>query len=286
MKQNAWGVWLEWPEGTPGFFPVHDAEHILIKDISHWRDYVKVPAARFSDELYEASLKEIESVDRNEQLVTLHMIQGIFEQCHYLCGITQALTYFYTDPEPMHELIKCLLEYELELTDDLCTKLKPDAILHHDDWGMQRSSFISPEMFEEFLLEPYKKLYGFYKEKGVLIVHHADCYCANLVPYMIEMGVDIWQGAMSTNNLPEILEKYGSKLTIMGGIDNGLVDREDWTPERIYEVTEKICTECGTKYFIPSTTVGRDVSTYPGVYEAVDNAIDKVSSKMFSQKYR
>jgi hypothetical protein len=28
-----------------------------------------------------------------------------------------------------------------------------EAILHHDDWGSQISSFISPDMFEEFFVE-------------------------------------------------------------------------------------------------------------------------------------
>ena len=27
-----------------------------------------------------------------------------------------------------------------------------------------------------------------------VIVHHSDSYAATLVPYMIEMGIDVWQG--------------------------------------------------------------------------------------------
>ena len=279
--KNRWGVTLGWPEGTPGFFPVHDAAHIVVKDIQHWRDYVKAPSARFSSEMYEACQKEIEEMDRENEMVTLHLLMGFFEQCHFLCEITNALTYFYTDPECMHDLIAYLLDWEMEFADENCSKIKPDAILHHDDWGTQISSFISPEMFEEFFLEPYKQLYGFYKSRNVLIIHHADCYCANLVPHMIEMGVDIWQGALSTNNIPELLRKYGGQISIMGGIDNGLVDRADWTPEKILEVTRKICRECGTEYFIPSTTVGRNASAYPGVYEAVSGAIGQVSREMW-----
>ena len=49
-----------------------------------------------------------------------------------------------------------------------------------------------------------------------IIVHHSDSYGENLVPFMIEMGMDVWQGCMSTNNIPEIIKKYGGKLTIMG----------------------------------------------------------------------
>jgi hypothetical protein len=56
---------------------------------------------------------------------------------------------------------------------------------------------------------------------------------------------------MSTNNIPELIKEFGGKITFMGGIDNGVVDREDWKQDKIAEVVEKICKECGNKYFIP-----------------------------------
>ncbi len=40
---NAWGITKSWPIGTPGPFPVHKPDTIVIKDIENWRDYVKVP---------------------------------------------------------------------------------------------------------------------------------------------------------------------------------------------------------------------------------------------------
>ena len=40
---NAWGVTKSWPIGTPGAFPVHTPEKIVIKDIENWQKYLKVP---------------------------------------------------------------------------------------------------------------------------------------------------------------------------------------------------------------------------------------------------
>ena len=135
-----------------------------------------------------------------------------------------ALINFYEEPEYTQELIDYLTEWELEYAEKICKYLKPDAIFHHDDWGSQTSTFISPDMFEEFILPSYKKIYGYYKSHGVeLIVHHSDSYAATLVPYMIDMGIDIWQGTMSSNNIPELIQKYGDQITIMGGIDSASV---------------------------------------------------------------
>ena len=52
-------------------------------------------------------------------------------------------------------------------------------------------------------------------------------YSANLVPQMIEMGIDVWQGALSVNDIPALIKKYGDKISIMGGIDNGILDRAE-----------------------------------------------------------
>ena len=131
---------------------------------------------------------------------------------HYLMGMENALMSFYEEPEAMHELIEYLTEYELDYAKALVENLHPDAILHHDDWGSQISTFLSPAMFEEFFLESYKKIYGFYKANGVeLIVHHSDSYAATLVPYMIEMGIDIWQGVMTTNDIPKMIKNTADK---------------------------------------------------------------------------
>ena len=201
---------------------------------------------------------------------------------HYLMGMENALMSFYEEPEAMHELINYLTEYELDYAKALVENLHPDAILHHDDWGSQISTFLSPAMFEEFFLESYKKIYGFYKANGVeLIVHHSDSYAATLVPYMIEMGIDIWQGVMTTNDIPKMIKEYGEKITFMGGVHSGVIDHPEWTKEQIDAEFARACRESGKLYFIPGACQGLPVSSFPGVYEACDEAIEKMSKEMF-----
>jgi uroporphyrinogen-III decarboxylase len=282
-KKNKWGVTISFPSNAPGPFPVHDAEHIVIKDIEHWRDYVKVPNPAMPEEAWAETVKQVEAIDRNEYFVAPFIAPGVFEQSHYLLEITNCLTAFYTNPDEMHEIYEMITEFELRYAEAVCKYIKPDALFHHDDWGSQKSSFISPAMFEEFILPAYKQIYGYYKSHGVqCIVHHSDSYGENLVPFMVEMGMDVWQGCMSTNNIPKIINDYGGKLTIMGGIDNGKVDRGDWTREAIHEETFRACREYGTKFYIPCTTMGDPASIYPGVYDAVMEEIDKASKEIFT----
>ncbi len=280
---NSWGITLSWPEGTPGGFPVHTPDKIVCKDIEEWRDYVKAPAMTFTEEQWEAAIKEAEAIDRREKFVTAFMAPGIFERCHYLMKIEECMTAFYTNPDEMKDMIKYIAEWELKWADQMCEKVRPDCLFHHDDWGTQISTFISPDMFAEFYLDIYKEVYGFYKSHGVdVIVHHSDSYAETLVPYMIEMGIDIWQGVMTTNNIPELIKKYGDQITFQGGINSASVDHPGWTRDEAAGEVRRACTEYGKKAFIPNLSQGGDFSTFEGVYEAVSEEIDKMSQEMFA----
>ncbi|MDD6362728.1 uroporphyrinogen decarboxylase family protein [Bilifractor sp. HCP3S3_D3] len=276
-----WGYYNAWPEGQPGAFPMHDPEHLVCPDITEWRRYVKAPELNYTAEDWEPTVKAAEAVDRNETMVTAFMAPGLFEMHHYLCDVEPAMMNFYEEPEAVHDLIDYITEWELKYAEQICDYMKPDVIFHHDDWGTQRSTFISTDMFREFFLKPYQRIYGYFKERGVLVIHHNDCYCAPFVPSMIDMGIDVWQGCMSVNNLPQLVKEYGEKISFMGGIDNGKVDKPDVTQEEIAKETDQLCRDCGKHYFIPCTTHGLNFSVFPQVYGMVDKEIDKMSREIF-----
>ena len=187
--KNAWGVTIAWPEGLPGPFPVHDDAHKVLKDVTQWKNVVKAPTLDYSQEEWDKYIPAVEAIDRNEVFATCFIAPGVFEQLHYLMGMDDCLANFYEEPEAMEELIDYITEWEVGYAKLLCTHFKPDAIFHHDDWGSHNSSFMSPAMFDEFIVPAYKKIYGYYKSHGVeLIFHHSDAYGANLVPSMIENG--------------------------------------------------------------------------------------------------
>lgn len=280
--KDAWGITWTWPEGQLGPMPVHGPDHTVVRDIDTWRDVVRAPSLERPEEAWIPAVAHAQAVNRDERFVAAFVAPGLFEMCHHLMGVEAALMGFYDAPESMHDLIAYLTAYELEVAAQITERLRPDALFHHDDWGGQRSTFVSPGMFRTFFLEPYKKIYSYWKQRGVeLVVHHSDSYAATLVPSMIEMGVDIWQGVMTTNDTPEMIRRHGPRITFMGDIDSGLVDVVDWTPELVALHVEKACRRCGPRHFVPNLTQGLNFSSFPGVYEAVDEAIDRMSAGMF-----
>jgi uroporphyrinogen-III decarboxylase len=279
---NGWGVTVRWNEGQPGAFPVHDDAHKVLKDVTKWKSIVKMPRTSFPEAEWEDAKKIFGAIDRKETFATAGYFCGVFEALHYLMGIEDCLANFYEEPKIMHEMVEFITEYELIWAKEMTSHVHPDALFHHDDWGTQYSTFMSPDMFKEFIAPAYKKIYAFYKNNGVeVIIHHSDCYAATLVPQMIEMGVDVFQGCTKENNVPELVKKYGGKISFMGDLNNGVLDKASWTREEIKVDVERACRQNGKLYFIPCLVHGLGFSVFPGVYEAASEEIDRMSKIMF-----
>ena len=282
---NAWGITNSWPENSPGAFPVHNPDTIVIKDIEEWQKYVKAPGFDFPESDWELFQGIYESIDTNLAFKTAFIAPGLFEQCHHLGEIQATLMNLYEYPDEMHDLIKYLTEYELKHAELLCEKLKPDALFHHDDFGSRTSTFMKPEMWEEFFVPAYKEIYGYYKSHGCeLIIHHSDSYGATLVPLLIDMGIDVWQGCMTSNNLPELSKEWVGKIGFMGGFDGADYDMPDFDPEDIHNRVYKLLDQCSPKGFIPCIAQGGPGSVYDGVYEAIFDAVDDYNEEKFGIK--
>lgn len=283
---NAWGITNSWPEGSPGAFPVHKPETIVIKDIENWQDYVKAPdisEAAIKVEEWAEFRKTYDAVDTNLAFKTPFVAPGIFEQCHHLGEIQNTLMNLYEYEDEMHDLIKYITDYELQMAELICKHLEPDALFHHDDLGSRNSTFMKPEMFEEFYVDAYKQVYGYYKSHGCqLIIHHSDSYGATLVPLMIEMGIDVWQGPCASNNIPELVKQYEGQITFMGGFDGADYDTPDWDKDDIAERVSAFLDQFDSpKGYIPCVIQGGPGSIYDGVYETIFDTIQKYNTKRF-----
>lgn len=283
---DAWGVTNSWPANVPGSFPVHTPDKIVIKDFDHWKDYLKAPALDITEDEWNMWKGAYAGVDKTQAYAAPFVAPGLFERLHHCSGIENAMIAFYENPDEVHDIIKYVTEWELKLAEGICTNLKPDCCFHHDDWGSMTSTFMSVDMFEEFFVDAYKEIYGYYHNHGCkYIVHHSDSYGATLVPDMIEMGINVWQGCTSTNDLPTLVKKYGDKITFMGGFDGAMVDRADMTYDKIKKIVFDYIDAVGTpKGFIPCIAQGGPGSVYPNVYNWLVEAIDEYSVEKLGVK--
>ena len=280
---DRWGITIVWPEDQPASVPHVTAENKVVKDITKWRDYVKVPdlIANCSTG-WEPAQDLVKKIRAEDGLAMAFMGTGIFEQLHALMGFEDALMGLLSDPDEIDELIEAIFEFRCTYAKLLIDNLQPDVICSHDDWGTKTSLFMSPDTWRTFFKERYRKFYKLFKDAGVLVVHHADSYCEPIAEDMAEIGIDVWQGALYTNNIPKIQKTLDGKMAIMGGIDAGL----DWdtTPEEALraEVRRAMDEYVPGGHFIPNLPNGlKNGAIYPKTDKIIDDEIRKYRGKFF-----
>ena len=279
---DRFGTTFHWPMGQVSATPYITKDNKAIPDINKWRDYLKVPDLKAEiDNDWAPALELKAKIDAEGQQFSMAlMATGLFEQLHFLMGFEDTLMNLIRRPNQIMEMCEILGEYRLNFAKLLVENLKPAVMLSHDDWGTKTQLFMRPEAFRKFIKPQYMKLYGYLKDNGVIVIHHSDSFAETLVPDMIEMGVDIWQGALPENNIPEIIKNYGREIIIMGGIDASIVDRADSTEEEIRRETNRACREYGPLgHYIPAMTYGlSNHYLFPHVQQYVSDEIKRYNA--------
>ncbi|MBN1972619.1 MAG: hypothetical protein JW787_03200 [Sedimentisphaerales bacterium] len=226
-----WGVKHRFLPGDPGIIPIVNKENQVIKDITRWRDYAKFPEIPELD--WSNAKKAVDEIDRDTTLVMVPTFRGLFERAHCLMAFDECLMNLYAEPESMYEFFEAYTDWKLQVVEQLIDNLQPDVIHTHDDWGSKSNLFFSPDTFRKLLKPHYARLYGYIKERGVLVQHHADCYCQGLENDMVDLGIDMWQGVLPTNDIVKIQKNTGGKMVLMGGLQQDVIDHADATEEDI-----------------------------------------------------
>lgn len=279
---DPWGVTMFWGKNEPGPMPVINGETKVCPDITEWRKYVKAPDIENSEFDWTDTIKEAKKIREDGKLVMLWMPTGLFEECHFLMGFEDTLVNLLTEPDDMHDLIEYITEYRLKYLEIMTEKFQPDVIMFHDDWGAKTSLFMKPDTWREFFKEPYRRIYGYMKEKGIITMHHADSFCEPIVKDMVEIGIDIWQGVLPENDIQKIKKETDYKLTLMGGIDASIVDKKDIDENIIREEVRRACREYSEGgMFIPCLTYGKEGSIFPGVNDIIMDEINKLNDVYF-----
>ena len=94
-----------------------------------------------------------------------------------------------------------------------------DALHFGDDLGTQLGTFFSPRLFRDLLKPLYKRLWGVWKEAGKFVMMHSCGRVMDLLPDLVEIGLDVLEPVQPCNDLEVLKARYGDRLTFWGGID-------------------------------------------------------------------
>jgi len=94
-----------------------------------------------------------------------------------------------------------------------------DGIFIGSNVGTQMGMVMSPETWRKFFKERYKKIWGIYKEKNLSVFHHSCGNIIEIIPDLIEIGLDVLNPIQpEVINLEELSKKFGKELSFFKGI--------------------------------------------------------------------
>ncbi len=228
-----WGVRWELKDQRSDSFPTcHPLESPDMVD-----DY-PMPSP-YEPKIIEKALESASKADRENAILIGDNGWGLFERAWLLLGMARFFLWAFRHQDALKRLIERIAEVKIALTEMLIRRAGVDAIWYGDDWGMEDRLLMSPETWRE-IIKPYQaKLYWAAKKHGVLVIQHSDGKIEDIIPDLIEIGVDILNIQRECNDWQRITQKYGDQITLWGGVSARTLDIG--SPKEIIKEVEECC---------------------------------------------
>ncbi len=199
---------------APGFFEDFSAPTDV--DKFNWPD----PEKYINPELCRKAVDEIPNG---------YAVMGVVWAAHFqdACaafGMETALIKMMLEPEMFRAVIDRITKFYLKANQIFyeATKGRLHAVLIGNDFGSQNGLMIDPYLLKEFVFKGTKQLIDQAKSYGLKVIHHSCGSIYDIIPDLIELGVDVIhpiQALAAKMNPQGLKDSFGSHVSFCGGVD-------------------------------------------------------------------
>ena len=209
--KDAWGcVWINI---NPGLFG-RVIEHPL-KDLSNVDSYeFPIPDELIDFNSMEKAVKE----ERKKKNYILGDGENFFERLHWLHGFIETLIDITREKREFKALMDRMLKFKLEFI-QRWLELDIDGIYFLDDWGTMDGMMVNPEKWRKLFKPCYKAMFDKVHRRGRHVFFHSDGNVLEIIPDLIEIGVDALNVQVSLIGVDLLAEKFAGKICILPDID-------------------------------------------------------------------
>jgi len=166
-----------------------------------------------------------------------------FEQLQFIRGTEGLLIDLIDRPEALTRLIDAMHDlYMREL--EVWTRTAVDGIMFMDDWGTQRSMLVAPELCRKIFMPLYADYIDLAHSRGKSIFMHSDGYIVDIIPDLVDLGLDALNSQVSCMGVEALGERFGGKITFWGE-----PDRQHLLPEGTTEEVRAAVREMKEAFF-------------------------------------
>ena len=169
---------------------------------------------------YDGLEEEIAAVHDRGLAAVVSWEMTIFEKAWRIRGLEELLTDFCLEPEVAERLLDRIVERTTRVAVEYA-KAGVDIVQLGDDIGSQNAMLIGPELYRRFLKPRMAALIEAVRSANpeVLVFYHTDGVVTDVVPDLIEIGVDILNPVQrECMDIGYLKREYGSHLSFWGGL--------------------------------------------------------------------
>lgn len=179
---------------------------------------------KYPDMLDDKYFQEVDSFIENHQdyYRFCGIVFGYFDRGWALRGYENFLSDVVLNPSFVEALLEPLADSFIRLIDKI-SKYPFDGIRFADDWGYQRGIVVGAKRWRELFLPGLRKVFHHARSKNLTVMVHADGDLSEIIPDLIEAGVEILNPVQpECMDILRLKKEYGKYLCFNGGISSQL----------------------------------------------------------------
>lgn len=139
----------------------------------------------------------------------------------YLRGFENFMLDVATDEPRLQQLTDMIYDYNMREI-DAYLEAGAECMSFGDDLGFQQALPISPEKFRQYLVPCYSRMFGRCREAGAVVYLHSDGHILEIIPDLIQCGVQIINPQIRANTLNGLQKYAKGKVCINLDLDRQL----------------------------------------------------------------
>ncbi|MHB1295037.1 MAG: uroporphyrinogen decarboxylase family protein [Anaerolineae bacterium] len=154
-----------------------------------------------------------------EKLLGHHPHGFMWLRLQDLRGFEELMVDFAEEPPELQMLLDTVLDYNMR---ELELRLQTDdslLIAFGDDLGMQTSLALHPAKWRKYLKPCYARIYGRCHEAGRYVFMHTDGHIVEIIPDLVECGVNIINPQVRANGLQNLATVAKGKVCLSLDLD-------------------------------------------------------------------
>lgn len=192
-----------------------------------FEDWSALESYRFPEPLYgldklERDVERIKSAGHQQFVVA--NIGHLWHRINYLRGFENSLLDVMDGSQELLYLTERVTDILVKRIEKLGEYREHiDAVEINDDWGTQQTLMIKPEYWRRIFKPAYKQMVDAAHASGLLVTMHSDGVIREIVPDLIEIGLDEVNPQVFCMDVEELGREFGGKICFRADLDRQYV---------------------------------------------------------------